>query len=49
MILEIFRLAYENPGTTFLFLLGLAIVAAEFEPVKVVKFEQRKEKENSDE
>lgn len=45
MLLDIVRLAYDHPVITFIFIIGLAIVASEFRPIAIVKYEQRKDTE----
>ena len=51
-MIEIINLAYDNPGTTFLFLLGLAFIASEFTPILHVTSirtpEKKKEKEENE-
>lgn len=45
MLLEIVKIAYDNPATTIFFLLGLALIVGEFRPVAIVKYEPGHEKE----
>lgn len=44
-MIEFIKIVYENPGWTFLFMCGIAIIVDNFHPILLVEREKKKIKE----